>query len=92
MADRRPGSHGMERSRRRAECARAAPKGANALGLCWDALSILDMARNSPSAQENARPTAEVVAIRFASDALKRVYCEIDRRLECPDTGWLGFR
>ena len=90
MAYRRPGSGRMKRSRRRAECARAAPEGA--LGQFSDALSILNVARNSSSAKENARTAGEVVAIRFASDALKRINNDIDRRPKCPDTGWLGFR
>ena len=92
MANRRPGSHRMKRSRRRAECARAAPEGADALGRSGDALSILNVARNSPSAKENARTTGGFVAIRCASDVLKRINSEIDRRPKCPDTGWLGFR
>ena len=92
MADRRPGSHRMEGSRRRAECARAIPEGADALGHFSDALSVLNVARHSPSAKENARPTDGFVAVRYASDALTRIYGETDRRLKCPDTGWLGFR
>ena len=92
MADRRPGSHQMEGSRRRAECARAAPEEADALGHFSDALSILNVARHSPPAKENARSTGAFVAVRFAPDALKRIYGGTDRRLKCPDTGWLGFR
>ena len=92
MADRRPGSGRMKRSRRRAEGAWTVPEGADALGQFSDALSILNVARNSSSAKENARTAGEVVAIRLASDALKRINNDIDRRPKCPDTGWLGFR
>jgi hypothetical protein len=92
MAGRRPESDRMKRSRRRAECARAAPDEADALGRSSDVLLILNVARNSSSAKKNARTDGEVVTIRFDSDALKRVNSEIDRRPKCPDTGWLGFR
>ena len=92
MADRRPGSHQMEGSRRRAECARATPEGADALGQFSGALSILNVARNSSSAKVSARTAGEVVVIRFTCDALKRINSDNDRRPKCPDTGWLGFR
>ena len=74
--------------RKRGDC----PRGANALGQFPDVLSILNVARNSPSARENARTAGGFVAIRFASDALKRIYAEIDRRTKWPDAGWLGLR
>ncbi len=92
MADRRPGSGRMKRSRRRAEGAWTVPEGADALGQFSGALSILNVARNSSSAKVSARTAGEVVVIRFTCDALKRINSDIDPRPKCPDTGWLGSR
>ena len=86
MADRRPGSGRVRRSRRRARGARAAPEGADVLGRVSDALSLLNVAQNSLSAKEIFGTGDEVVAIRDAADALKRIYNELDRRPISPDT------
>jgi hypothetical protein len=86
MADRRPGSGRMRQSRRRAEGARAAPEGADVLGRVSDALSLLNVAQNSLPAKEISGTSDEVVALRYASDALRRIYSEIDRRPKSPGT------
>jgi len=79
MADRRPASGRMRRSRRRAGGARPSPELTDVLGRFSDALSLLNVAQNSLSAREISGTGDEVVAIRHASDALKDVYNELDR-------------
>jgi len=45
------------------------------------------VAQNSLSAKEIFETGDEVVAIRDAADALRRIYSEIDRRPKSPGTG-----
>ncbi len=86
MAVRRLGSGRLRQSRRSAEGARAAP-GADVLGRFSDALLLLNVAQNSLSAKEIAGTSDEVVTIRYASDALRRIYNEVDRPPKSSRTG-----
>ena len=79
MADRRPRSGRIRRSRRRAEGARPPQEAAGVLGRFSDALSLLNVAQDALSAKEISGTADELVAIRCASDDLKRIYNEIDR-------------
>jgi hypothetical protein len=74
----------MRRSRRRAEGARPSQEAAGVLGRFSDALSLLNVAQNSLSAKEISGTGDEVVAIRYASDALKGIYNEMDQPPKSP--------
>lgn len=79
MVGPRPGSGRARRSRRCAEGARPSLEAAGVLGRFSDALSLLNVAQNSLCAKEISGTGDEVVAIRYASDTLKRIYDEMDQ-------------
>ena len=86
MADKRPSFGRIRQSRRRVEGARPFPGAADVLGRFPDALPLLSAAQNSLSAKEIPETSDEVVAIRYASDALKRIYNELGPPLRSPET------
>jgi len=86
MADQSPRSGRIGRSRRYVEGAWPSREGADALGRFPDALSLLSVAQSSPSAKKIPGTSDDVVATRYASDALKRIYNELDRPPRSPET------
>lgn len=87
MASQRPWSGRSRRSRRRAKGARPPPDAADVLGRFSNSLSLLSVAQSSLSAKEIPGTGDEVVAIRYAADALKCIYNELDRAPRSPATG-----
>ncbi len=87
MATQMPRSGRSGRSRRRAKGARPPPDAAGAFGRFSDALSLLSVAQSSLSAKEIPGTGDEVVAIRYAADALKCIYNELDGAPRSPATG-----
>ena len=85
MADQSPRSGRIGRSRRHVEGAWPSREAADALGRFPDALSLLSVAQRSLSAKESPGASDGVVANRYASDALKCIYNELDGPPRTPE-------